>query len=260
MIDVVGVEFKDNGRIYYFSPNGLDLNKNVNVVVETERGLQFGKVVAENRKMKKDDLNLPLKKVLRKTTKEDYLAYKKNSSDSKKAFKKCKELIKKYDLKMNLIDASFTLDRKQLLFHFTADERIDFRKLARDLATIYKTRIELRQIGVRDKAREIGGIGPCGRLLCCTRFLYYFDSVSINMAKNQSLALNPNKISGSCGRLLCCLTYENEEYSKARQGLPEIGDTIKTKEGEGKVISVDILNKKYKVEIENNGIIEMEKK
>ena len=255
MIDVVGISFKDNGRVYYFSPNGLDLEKKETVVVETERGQQYGKVVISNKRIKKDNVNLPLKRILRKTTKEDHLTYKRNIVDSEKALQKCKQLVKKYNLNMNLIDAIFTLDRKQLLFHFTADDRIDFRELAKELASIYKTRIELRQIGVRDKAREIGGIGPCGRLLCCSRFLYYFDSVSINMAKNQNIALNPTKINGSCGRLLCCLTYENDEYIKARKGLPDLGEIINTKEGRGRVISVDILNRKYRVEVEKNGVI-----
>lgn len=258
MIDVVGVSFEGNDRIYYFSPTGLNLNKNVNVVVETKRGLQFGKVIIPNTKLKKSYLNLPLEPVIRKTTKEDYFAYKKNMLDSERALYKCRNLIKKHNLEMRLIDANFTLDRKQLLIRFTADNRVDFRALAKELASIYKTRIELRQMGIRDKAREVGGIGPCGRMLCCARFLYYFDSVSINMAKNQNIALNPSKINGSCGRLLCCLTYENDEYLRLKKGMPEVGDEVKTKEGKGKVISIDILNQKYRVEVEKNGIITVE--
>lgn len=260
MVDVVGISFKDNGRIYYFSPSGLILNKNINVVVETKRGLQFGKVVIPNTKLKKSYLNLPLEAVIRKTTKDDYFAYKKNKLDSERALYKCQGLIKKHNLDMRLIDAFFTLDRKQLLIRFTADKRVDFRNLARELASIYKTRIELRQMGIRDKAREVGGLGPCGRMLCCARFLYYFDSVSINMAKNQNIALNPGKINGSCGRLLCCLAYENDEYVRLKKGMPEIGDEVKTKEGKGKVVSVDILNQKYRVEVEKNGLLTIESK
>jgi cell fate regulator YaaT (PSP1 superfamily) len=156
---------------------------------------------------------------------------------------------------MNLIDGSFTLDRKQLLFHFTADSRIDFRELAKELASLYRTRIELRQIGIRDKARVVGGIGPCGRALCCTNFLYNFDSVSINMAKNQNIALNPTKINGSCGRLLCCLIFENDTYLEAKKGLPEIGQIMETDNGFGKVISVDILARTYRVDVTDFGIV-----
>ncbi len=260
MIDVVGVVFNDGGRIYYFSPKDLDLEKGVNVVVETERGLQYGKVLTNIKKINEENLNNPLKRVIRKVTQDDQKLYEKNLIDSAKAYDACKELINKHKLAMNLIDASYTLDRQQLLFRFYADERVDFRKLVKDLAALYKTRIELRQIGVRDKAREVGGIGPCGRLLCCSKFLYNFDAVSINMAKNQNIALNPNKINGVCGRLLCCLTYENDEYIKAKAGLPEIGETVELKEGRGKVFSIDVLNRKYKVGIDNYGIVTVEKK
>ncbi|MDD2489844.1 MAG: regulatory iron-sulfur-containing complex subunit RicT, partial [Bacilli bacterium] len=200
-------------------------------------------------------ISIPLKRVLRKTMKQDYLDYKKNVADAKEALITCKKLIKKHGLDMNLIDANFTLDRQQLLFRFSADERIDFRKLVKDLAAIYRTRIELRQIGVRDKAGEVGGLGPCGRPLCCSQFLYNFDIVSINMAKNQNIALNPSKINGLCGRLLCCLTYENEEYIKSKKGLPNVGDKIKLKEGKGEVIAVDILKREYKVDISNYGVV-----
>ncbi len=253
MIDVVGVSFKEGGRIYYFSPNGLELKDGMSVVVETERGLQYGSVVIEVKKMKEENLNIPLKRIIREATKEDLNTYKKNVEDCKEAFETCKKLIKRQSLNMTLIDANFTLDRQQLLFRFSAEERIDFRKLVKELASIYKTRIELRQIGVRDKAGEVGGIGPCGRLLCCSRFLYSFDMVSINMAKNQNIALNPSKINGSCGRLLCCLTYENDAYTKAKAGMPAVGVIIETENGKGRVTSVDILSRTYKVEIENYG-------
>lgn len=259
MIDVVGVSFEENGRIYYFAPSGLDVSEKTNVIVETERGFQFGTVVISNTKIKKDNLNLPLKKVVRIATESDYETQKHNLKDNHKAFEDCKRLIEKHKLNMNLIDATFTFDRKQLLFHFTADERIDFRELAKELASIYKTRIELRQIGIRDKARSVGGIGPCGRMLCCTSFLYDFDSVSINMAKNQNIALNPSKINGSCGRLLCCLTYENDTYLEAKKGLPEVGQIVKLKEGSGKVISVEPLAGKYYVDIPDVGIVVADK-
>jgi cell fate regulator YaaT (PSP1 superfamily) len=255
MIDVIGVSFEENGRIYYFAPAGLALSKDEMVVVETERGLQLGLTITCVLKFKKENLNLPLKTVIRIATIDDIESHKRNLIDNKKAFVECKKLIEKNKLDMNLIDASFTLDRKQLLFHFTADSRIDFRELAKELASIYRTRIELRQIGIRDKARSVGGIGPCGRVLCCTNFLYNFDSVSINMAKNQNIALNPNKINGSCGRLLCCLTYENDTYLEARSNMPDVGQIMETKEGFGKVIAVDILGKTYKLEIPEVGII-----
>jgi cell fate regulator YaaT (PSP1 superfamily) len=254
MYDVIGVVFKDNGRIYYFSPKDLKLGRNMNVIVETERGFQFGKTVADITKMKKENLNLPLKNVIRIATKEDENINNKNLIDAQKAFNQCVRLIEENKLKMNLIDANFTFDRNQLIFHFTADDRIDFRKLAKDLASIFKTRIELRQIGVRDKAREVGGLGPCGRPLCCSSFLNSFDTVSINMAKTQNLALNPSKINGSCGRLLCCLTYENDTYQDLRKDLPDIGDKVRTKNGQGKVISIDILKRSYRVLNENDEI------
>lgn len=260
MIDVVGVSFDNSGRVYYFSPAGFILLKDEQVIVETEKGLQIGKVTIPNSKIKKDNLNLPLKTVIRVADKEDCIIKNKIEIENIKALDESKKLVKKYNLSMNIIDANFTFDRKQLLFHFTADARVDFRDLAKDLASLYKTRIELRQIGVRDKARLIGGTGPCGRLLCCTSFLYDFDSVSINMAKNQNIALNPNKINGACGRLLCCLTYENDDYTYARKELPEIGQIVKISEGTGKVVGLDIIRKTYKVDIPNVGVIVVETK
>lgn len=255
MLDIVGVSFDENGRIYYFSPAGLDLEKGMKVIVETERGMQFGEITLENDKVKKENLNLPLKSVIRIATKEDCDNQKRNEKDNIKALEECRRLVAKHNLNMNLIDASFTFDRKQLLFHFTADARVDFRELARELAAIYRTRIELRQIGIRDKARSIGGIGPCGRMLCCTSFLYDFDSVSISMAKNQNIALNPNKINGSCGRLLCCLTYENDTYLEIKKEMPDIGQTLKVKEGKGRVVSIDVLAGTCKVDIPEVGIV-----
>lgn len=257
MYTVVGISFKEKGRIYYFSPENYKLKKNVTVIVETERGLQFGKVEIENTEISESKLQLPLKKVIRISTKSDYNTHKKNMKEAENALKKCKELIKKYNLNMKVLDASYTFDKTQLLFHFLADNRIDFRNLAKDLAALYHTRIELRQVGVRDKAKEVGGMGICGCCLCCSKFLSDLDTVSINMAKNQNLSLNPSKINGVCGRLLCCLKYEDECYSEYRKNIPEVGKTVKTEKGEGKVISVDILSQKYKVDVPNVGIIEV---
>lgn len=230
MVDVIGISFDKGKRIYYFSPNSIELNINDKVIVETERGKQYGTVVTNVISKKAENLNLPLKNVLKKADLDDENKYKSNIELSKKAMKDCERLLKKYKLNMKLIDSSFTFDREQLMFHFLSDVRIDFRALAKDLAAIYKTRIELRQVGVRDKAKEIGGIGPCGRLLCCSKYLVDFDSVSINMAKNQNISLNPTKINGVCGRLLCCLTYENETYEEYRKELPNLGERVKYKE------------------------------
>lgn len=258
MLKVVGVKFESGKMIYYFNPNNLDLVENQNVIVETERGLQYGKIVTSIIEKKKESLNLPLKKVLRIATNEDTKKHNQNLSYSKKALKECEKLIKKYNLNMKLMDASFTFDREQLMYHFLSDARIDFRNLAKDLAAIFKTRIELRQIGVRDKAKEIGGLGPCGRTLCCTDHLVNFDSVSINMAKNQNLSLNPNKINGTCGRLLCCLTYENETYEEYRKGLPNIGERVKYQDKSGKVVALDILNRSYTIFTDDNEYLTVE--
>lgn len=259
MIDVVGISFQNNKRIYYFNPNNIDLKENIYVIVETERGLQYGKVVTPIIKKKKQSLNLPLKNVIRIANSDDEKKNEKNLEEAKKAMRECQKLIEKYDLNMKLIDASFTFEREQLMYHFLSDARIDFRKLAKDLAAIFKTRIELRQIGVRDRAKEIGGLGPCGRTLCCADYLINFDSVSINMAKTQNISLNPTKINGSCGRLLCCLTYENDVYEEYRRDLPELGEKVTYNGKTGKVISLDILKKKYTILTEDEEYIEVAK-
>lgn len=257
MIEVVGIKFSGKNRIYYFSPNNLDIKKDDYVIVETDRGQQFAQAATNVISLNPDKLKSALKNVIRVATDKDIKTNEKNISDAAKALKKCKELISESKLNMKVIDAYFTFDRDQLVFQFVSDNRVDFRELAKSLANIYKTRIELRQVGVRDKAKEIGGIGPCGRPFCCSRFLKDFDTVSINMAKNQNISLNPNKINGVCGRLLCCLNYEDECYKHCRKGLPDIGKKVKTSSGEGKVVGLDILKRKYKVEIPNNGIIEV---
>ena len=257
MNNAIGIAFKENGQVYYFDPNGYKLKKNVTVIVRTERGLQFGKVVTDLTTIDENKLNTPLKKVVRIASKEDYQNNQKNIKDAKQALLKCRKLVEKNNLNMQIIDASYTFDRDQLLFHFLSDSRIDFRDLVKDLATIYKTRIELRQVGARDKAKEIGGCGFCGKALCCSTFLKDLDSVSINMAKNQNLSLNPTKINGVCGRLLCCLRYEDECYKECKKHLPNIGKKIKTDKYEGVVTNIDILKKKYYVTTTENEIIEV---
>ncbi len=259
MQKVVGIAFKDHGRMYYFDPSGYKLKKNVTVIVETDQGLQFGKVINEKIEIDPKMLHSPLKKIIRISSKDDYRRHLKNLRDSKEALLCCRKLAKKHSLGMQIIDASYTFDRDKLIFRFLADNRVDFRQLAKELAAIYKVRIELRQIGVRDKAKEVGGCGPCGQKLCCARFLKDLDTVSINMAKNQNISLNPSKINGVCGRLLCCLKYEDEDYKKCRQCLPKMGDKVSTPQGEGTVVGLDILKQQYKVNIPNYGIIMVDK-
>lgn len=258
MVEVVGISVGENGQVFYFSPNNLELKHNITVIVETKRGLQFGKVVKGPFEIEQEKINDEIKKVIRIATKQDYISHKKNIKDAEHALIKCRELVANEKLKMQIIDCNFNFDRSQLMFRFLAETRIDFRNLAKSLASIYKTRIELRQVGVRDKAKEIGGLGPCGRCLCCSKFLKDFDSVSINMAKNQNISLNQSKINGSCGRLLCCLKYEDEIYKKCKECLPKMGSIIETPNGTGKVISIDILKHTYKVEIPGQGVIEKE--
>ena len=241
---IVGVKFNNNTKVYYFNSKGLDLKVNLTVIVNTDKGLMFGKIV-EIVDSKRENDAYP--EVVRVATKKDFQQHLRNIQDEKKALEKCRELALKENLNMTIIDANYNFDKSQLIFRFLADERIDFRKLAKDLASNLKTRIELRQIGVRDKAKEIGGIGPCGRILCCSSFLTNFESVSINMAKNQGIALNPTKINGVCGRLLCCLNYENEQYMEVRKNIPDVGKKVKINGKEGKVISSEPLAGKYKV-------------
>ena len=259
MINVVGISFKKNGRIYYFDPNGYKLKKNITVIVKTEQGLKFGKVSEPSINIAEDKLKGKLKKVIRISSRADYNNHRKNLKDATIALKKCRELVEKNELNMNIISSEYTFDRDKLIFRFLADNRVDFRQLAKDLAAIYKVRIELRQVGPRDKAKEIGGYGQCGQKLCCSRFLKELDTVSINMAKNQNIALNPSKINGLCGRLLCCLKYENDCYKECRANMHKIGDEIETEEGFGKVVGLDILRQKYKVEVPSVGIVWVEK-
>lgn len=260
MKEVIGVSFTEGKRIYYFDPANIKPNFGDDVIVETERGLQYGKIATLIVEKNEKSLNMPLKRIIRIATKDDRKKHELNLNEEKKAMKECEKLIKKYNLNMKVIDANFTFDKEQLMYHFLSDSRIDFRNLAKELAGIFKTRIELRQIGVRDKAKEIGGIGPCGRTLCCTDYLVNFDSVSINMAKNQNLSLNPNKINGSCGRLLCCLTYENDVYEEYRKSLPNLGDKVKYNEKNGNVVELNILKKSYTILTDDDEYLTIEVK
>lgn len=258
LLNVVGVILNDKGRTYFFLCNSLEVKIGTHVIVETDRGLQYGKVVVYNSNVSSQDIGLELKNVVRVATNADKKQYLKNLKDSNNALLKARNIANDLKLEMRIIDANYTFDRNQLLFNFLADNRVDFRDFAKKLAQIYKTRIELRQIGVRDKAKEIGGIGPCGRFLCCSTFLTEFNSVSINMAKNQMLALNPNKINGVCGRLLCCLNYEDEVYTEMKKGMPNIGQAYKENGIDGKVISVDIIKRKFVVEAKNKTLVEVD--
>ena len=258
-MEVVVVSVEKMKSIYYLSPNGLDLKINDLVVFDSDNGLLIGKIKKEAYDEKKDNLDLPLNKILRVATDSDLEQDKRNQKNATKALLEAKKISKSLDLDMNFIEAFYSLDCSQLVFLFLSDTRVDFRELAKKLASKYKTRIELRQVGVRDKAKKIGGLGPCGLFLCCNSFLTDFNSVSINMAKNQMLALNPSKINGICGRLLCCLGYENETYSELKKDLPKIGLVTETEFGMGKVVSIDIFKKKYSVDLGEKGIVEFSK-
>lgn len=260
MKKVSGVSFYNSKKIYYFAVNGLDVKRDSFVIVETERGLQYGKVVTDIISVDEKKLSFPLSNIVRIASLEDKKINEKNINEAKKALETAKDFVSKLNLDMNILDASFTFDRKQLLFNFMASERVDFRELARKLAGVYKTRIELRQIGVRDKAKVVGGFGQCGQELCCARFLKDISSVSINMAKNQNLALNPQKINGVCGRLMCCLDYENNCYDEYKKGLPKLNEKIIYNDEECKVISVDIFARNYKLETASGKIIEVSEK
>ncbi len=248
MIKVIGVRFRTAGKIYYFDPAGLDIKIGDNVIVETARGIEYGYVVLGNREVTDDKIIQPLKQVIRMATDEDRVIEAKNKEREKEAFKICLEKIRKRGLEMKLIDAEYTFDNNKVLFYFTADGRIDFRELVKDLAAVFKTRIELRQVGVRDETKILGGIGICGRALCCHSYLSEFIPVSIKMAKEQNLSLNPTKISGVCGRLMCCLKNEEETYQVLNSKLPNTGDYVTTDDGlKGEVHSVNVLRQLVKV-------------
>lgn len=246
---VVGVRFKPVGKIYYFDPAELPVEKGSHVVVETSRGTEYGTVVIGKRDISEDEVVQPLKKVSRIATEQDEERYAANKEKEKEALDICHEKIRRHNLPMRLIDVEITFDNSKIIFYFTADNRIDFRELVKDLAAVFRTRIELRQIGVRDEAKMVNGIGICGRPLCCATFLGDFHPVSIKMAKDQGLSLNPSKISGSCGRLMCCLQYEQSSYEELIKNLPGEGDIIDTPEGQGEVLSVSVLKQVIKTAI-----------
>ncbi|MEH7014148.1 stage 0 sporulation family protein [Neobacillus niacini] len=249
MYDVVGVRFKKAGKIYYFDPGDLSILKDDFVIVETVRGVEYGKAVVPRKQVEEHDVVLPLKKVVRIADHKDRMIVEENKQAAQEAYDVCNEKVNGHQLDMKLVDVEYTFDRNKVIFYFTADGRVDFRELVKDLASIFRTRIELRQIGVRDEAKMLGGIGPCGRMLCCSTFLGDFDPVSIKMAKDQNLSLNPTKISGLCGRLMCCLKYENDEYEAAKEQLPDLGEMIETPQGRGKVVGLNILERVLQVEL-----------
>ena len=251
MVKVIGVRFRAAGKIYFFDPGKLTIEKGDNVIVETARGVEFGTVVGEPKEVEEDKVIQPLKPVVRVATEKDKKQEEENKEKEKKAFEICLEKIKKHELDMKLIDAEYTFDNNKVLFYFTADGRIDFRELVKDLASVFKTRIELRQIGVRDETKIRGGIGVCGRPLCCHTHLPEFIPVSIKMAKEQNLSLNPTKISGVCGRLMCCLKHEEETYEELNKKLPNVGDVVNTTDGKrGEVQSVNVLRQLVKILVE----------
>jgi cell fate regulator YaaT (PSP1 superfamily) len=249
MYQVVGVRFKKAGKIYYFDPGDLEITTDQFVIVETTRGVEYGKAVIGSKMVDEADVVLPLKRVLRIATPEDRAQVEINRFEAKEALSVCSSKIQEHSLDMKLVDVEYTFDRNKIIFYFTADGRVDFRNLVKDLAAIFRTRIELRQIGVRDEAKMRGGIGPCGRMLCCSTYLGDFEPVSIKMAKDQSLSLNPAKISGVCGRLMCCLKYENDNYEMAKKELPDIGESIVVQYGKGRVVGLNILERLVQVEL-----------
>ena len=252
MVKVVGVRFKKAGKVYYFDPTNLKIDKGTCVIVETARGVEFGECVIGEKEVSEEDIVSPLKNVLRIADETDIVKHEQNKAKEKDAFEICLGKIEQHKLTMKLIDVEYTFDNNKVIFYFTADGRVDFRELVKDLATIFKTRIELRQIGVRDEAKMIGGLGPCGRPLCCSAFLGDFASVSIKMAKEQSLSLNPTKISGICGRLMCCLNYEQQTYEEIRKRLPKAGAVVKTELGKGEVVSNSVVKETVKVKLKIN--------
>lgn len=249
MIKVVGVRFKTAGKIYYFDPDDIDVKFNDFVVVETVRGIEFGHVVLGPKEIEEDEIVSPLKKVLRVALDEDFQVHRENKKKAQDAIIICQEKVNEHGLRMKLVDVEYTFDNNKVIFYFTADGRIDFRELVKDLASIFRTRIELRQIGVRDEAKAVGGVGPCGRKVCCKEFLGEFEPVSIKMAKEQSLSLNPTKISGLCGRLMCCLKYEQDTYEELLVKMPPIGAIAITKDGRGTIVNSYTLLERVKIKV-----------
>lgn len=258
MTKVVGVKFRNTGKTYFFDPQDFSIAQGDYVIVETARGIEFGKVYLGITDMKNEDISKPLKPVIRIANEEDHKQHLENESRRDETMAICQELIQKRNLDMKLVDVEFTISGNKVIFYFTADGRVDFRELVKDLASVFHMRIELRQVGSRDEAKMLGGIGNCGKSLCCTTWLSDFQPVSIKMAKNQNLSLNPTKISGVCGRLMCCLKYENDLYIKLRDGIPDNGEKVKTPDGMGKVFDTNILEETVRVrlftgELDENG-------
>jgi cell fate regulator YaaT (PSP1 superfamily) len=255
MVVIVGIRFRPAGRIYYFDPQGQSYTTGQYVIVETTRGVEAGRVVIASKKIAESDLSDPLKPVVRLANEDELRTMLSFKSKEKEALVKCAERVRQHSLPMKLVETEYTYDGSRLTFYFTADERVDFRALVRDLATVFRTRIELRQIGARDQAKLQGGLGPCGKTLCCSSWIADFGVISIKMAKEQGLPLNPTKISGVCGRLLCCLSYENENYIQAKQSLPQIGAILNTPSGPGKVVSVNVPQESVEVMLESGATI-----
>lgn len=251
MTEVIGIRFKSVGKVYYFSPQGKKFRLGDRVIVETARGIECGEVAMENRQVPNEKIVSPLKPVIRAANREDLKTLEKNKQKEEEAFRICLSKIAKHKLNMKLVDVEYTFDNNKILFYFTADGRVDFRELVKDLAAVFKTRIELRQIGVRDEAKMLGGLGICGRPFCCSSFLGEFQPVSIKMAKEQGLSLNPTKISGTCGRLMCCLKYEQDAYEELLAMTPKVGAYIKTPEGKGRVVEVNLLTGMLKVALDS---------
>ena len=249
MTEIIGVRFKNSGKVYYFDPQGKKYNKEQNVIVETARGVEMGAVAIPNKMSDDDNIVSPLKPVLRVATEQDFKQAEENVKKEKEAYKICNEKIQKHNLDMKLVDVEYTFDQNKILFYFTSDGRVDFRELVKDLASVFKTRIELRQIGVRDEAKIVGGLGVCGRKLCCASHLGGFEPVSIKMAKEQNLSLNPTKISGTCSRLMCCLKYEQEAYEELNKITPNVGSEVETPAGKGVVTDVNLLRGMLKVKL-----------
>lgn len=250
MEEIVGIRFKEVGKVYYFSPNGLKLKKGDKVIVETARGVECGEVTIENREIAEEELVSPLKPVIRAATEQDLKVVEENKEKELKAYAICEEKIANHGLDMKLVDVEYTFDNNKILFYFTADGRVDFRELVKDLAAVFRTRIELRQIGVRDESKMLGGFGICGRPFCCHTFLGEFQPVSIKMAKEQGLSLNPVKISGTCGRLMCCLKYEQDTYEHLLRHTPKVGAIVETSEGRGTVIDNNLITGMLKVRLD----------
>lgn len=251
MTEVIGVRFKSVGKVYYFDPNSIKFEVGDNVIVETVRGIECGEVVMKNHAVDDDNIVKPLKSVMRAATAEDLVHVADNARKEKEAFSICLKKITEHKLDMKLISVEYTFDNNKILFYFTADGRVDFRDLVKDLASVFRTRIELRQIGVRDEAKMMGGLGICGKPFCCSTFLGDFQPVSIKMAKEQSLSLNPTKISGTCGRLMCCLKFEHEAYEDLLRNTPRIGAYVKTDSGNGVVTEVTLLTGKLKIKLDS---------